>query len=173
MSEAASGFWLVPIPAYRGACHLCARALTLVAGARSRDPLAHAGNLLSFYRRRRGLGFGGSVPVIARYHAASASARALAAARSDFNCSISLGMVAISYFTLGIPRCSMFSRRLRQKRSYGWRPWLIRIDITRSLPGCFEFIERSFELRLEIFIELFFFADRSEQAFFPRFQIIL
>src|SRR4029077_9160521 len=47
------------------------------------------------------------------------------------------------------------------------------IDTTRSLPGCFEFIERSFELHLEIFIKLFFLADRSEQAFFPRLQIIL
>ena len=38
---------------------------------------------LSFYRRRYGLCFGGSVPVIARCHAASACARALAAATSD------------------------------------------------------------------------------------------
>ena len=52
-------------------------------GAHSRDPLAHAGNLLSIYRRRRGLGFGGSVPVIARYHAASDCASALSAARFD------------------------------------------------------------------------------------------
>jgi hypothetical protein len=37
----------------------------------------------SFYRRRCGLCFGGSVPVIARYHAASDCASALAAARSD------------------------------------------------------------------------------------------
>jgi hypothetical protein len=37
----------------------------------------------SFYRRRYGLCFGGSVPVIARYHAASDCTRALAAARSD------------------------------------------------------------------------------------------
>ena len=59
--EAISGSWLEPIPAYR---------------------FAHAGYLL-FYRRRRGLGFGGSVPVIARYHAASDCASALSAARSD------------------------------------------------------------------------------------------
>jgi hypothetical protein len=37
----------------------------------------------SFYRRRYDLCFGGSVPVIARYHAASDCTRALAAARSD------------------------------------------------------------------------------------------
>jgi hypothetical protein len=38
MSEAASGFWLVPIPWYRGACYLCASAIALVAGACSRNP---------------------------------------------------------------------------------------------------------------------------------------
>jgi hypothetical protein len=34
---------LSTVPAYRGACHPCASAIALVAGAHSRDPLAHAG----------------------------------------------------------------------------------------------------------------------------------
>jgi hypothetical protein len=40
-------------------------------------------NSLNFHRRRCGLCFGGSVPVNARYHAASDCRSALAAARSD------------------------------------------------------------------------------------------
>jgi hypothetical protein len=76
--EATSGTWCES-PAYRGACHRRASAIALVAGAR---PVGSCGYLL-FYRRRRGLDFGGSVPVIARYHAASDCASALSAARSD------------------------------------------------------------------------------------------
>src|SRR4029453_13926414 len=49
------------------------------------DPRDPRGNSLSVYRRRCGLCFGGSVPVIARYHAASAWGRALARATSDFS----------------------------------------------------------------------------------------
>ena len=45
MSPAKSGD-LSHDPAYRGACHHCASAIALVAGARSRDPLAHAGYAL-------------------------------------------------------------------------------------------------------------------------------
>ena len=76
MSEAASGFWLVPTP-WSLRERNCARRGRVFA-----QPVARAGYLLS-YHRQRGLYFGGSVPVIARYHAASDCASALSAARSD------------------------------------------------------------------------------------------
>ena len=75
-----SGVWVQPS---------CVNSLPLtrkIVGPNSKfslPPREARANSLNFYRRRCGLCFGGSVPVIARYHAASDCTRALAAARSD------------------------------------------------------------------------------------------
>src|ERR1043166_4781941 len=42
-----------------------------------------------------------------------------------------------------------------------------------SLPSRLEFIERRFQLRLEVFVELLFLANRCEQSSFPRLQPVL
>src|SRR6266480_3411575 len=43
----------------------------------------------------------------------------------------------------------------------------------KSSPDRFEFIKSRFQLRLEVFVELLFLANRSKQSFFPRLQPIL
>src|SRR5947207_15038946 len=48
-----------------------------------------------------------------------------------------------------------------------------RMAATRSSPSRFEFIERRFQLRLDVFVELLFLANRSKQSLFPRLQVIL
>src|SRR5206468_7323790 len=43
----------------------------------------------------------------------------------------------------------------------------------KSSPCRLEFIERRFQLRLEVFVELLFLANRYKQSCFPRLQPIL
>src|SRR5207249_11642422 len=43
----------------------------------------------------------------------------------------------------------------------------------RLSPGCLKFIQRRFELRLEILVEFFFLPNRSKQSFFPCLQPVL